>query len=160
MQKTAYELRISDWSSDVCSSDLALPWPPVTEAGHSAPEAWAGESCRLVDARGLYPAGTHKLDKAYLDEYRPLAEQRVRQAAYRLALVLNPALGECQSRAATTSLQNPTRRRRNGDHLWERTGCCCALLMTYLSVGLRYARTADRSALPPPAPGSPRGSPR
>src|SRR3546814_9179511 len=24
-QKTAYELRISDWSSDVCSSDLALP---------------------------------------------------------------------------------------------------------------------------------------
>src|SRR3546814_6434772 len=24
-QKTAYELRISDWSSDVCSSDLRLP---------------------------------------------------------------------------------------------------------------------------------------
>src|SRR3546814_5153276 len=31
MQKTAYEVRISDWSSDVCSSDLEtvgiLPWP-------------------------------------------------------------------------------------------------------------------------------------
>src|SRR3546814_12129104 len=35
-QKTAYEMRISDWSSDVCSSDLALteqrslfdPWLP------------------------------------------------------------------------------------------------------------------------------------
>src|SRR3546814_15141719 len=28
MQKTAYEMRISDWSSDVCSSDLAreLDW--------------------------------------------------------------------------------------------------------------------------------------
>src|SRR3546814_7414288 len=26
-QKTAYELRISDWSSDVCSSDLALGRP-------------------------------------------------------------------------------------------------------------------------------------
>src|SRR3546814_6823968 len=25
-QKTAYELRISDWSSDVCSSDLPAPW--------------------------------------------------------------------------------------------------------------------------------------
>src|SRR3546814_10730889 len=25
-QKTAYEMRISDWSSDVCSSDLALAW--------------------------------------------------------------------------------------------------------------------------------------
>src|SRR3546814_10869493 len=28
-QKTAYEMRISDWSSDVCSSDLNLiPEPP------------------------------------------------------------------------------------------------------------------------------------
>src|SRR3546814_8318066 len=25
-QKTAYEMRISDWSSDVCSSDLAAGW--------------------------------------------------------------------------------------------------------------------------------------
>src|SRR3546814_6081949 len=25
MQKTAYEMRISDWSSDVCSSDLTVP---------------------------------------------------------------------------------------------------------------------------------------
>src|SRR3546814_4713534 len=24
-QKTAYEMRISDWSSDVCSSDLGIP---------------------------------------------------------------------------------------------------------------------------------------
>src|SRR3546814_1833166 len=28
-QKTAYEMRISDWSSDVCSSDLALTSPDV-----------------------------------------------------------------------------------------------------------------------------------
>src|SRR3546814_18752500 len=29
-QKTAYEMRISDWSSDVCSSDLSASWllPP------------------------------------------------------------------------------------------------------------------------------------
>src|SRR3546814_5525053 len=26
-QKTAYEMRISDWSSDVCSSDLIRTWP-------------------------------------------------------------------------------------------------------------------------------------
>src|SRR3546814_13355864 len=25
-QKTAYEMRISDWSSDVCSSDLIIPY--------------------------------------------------------------------------------------------------------------------------------------
>src|SRR3546814_4637558 len=29
-QKTAYEMRISDWSSDVCSSDLWLPIREVT----------------------------------------------------------------------------------------------------------------------------------
>src|SRR3546814_10130759 len=30
-QKTAYDMRISDWSSDVCSSDLALPALGETE---------------------------------------------------------------------------------------------------------------------------------
>src|SRR3546814_6220100 len=35
-QKTAYEMRISDWSSDVCSSDLALS-EGVREIG------WTGE---------------------------------------------------------------------------------------------------------------------
>src|SRR3546814_13181569 len=33
-QKTAYEMRISDWSSDVCSSDLALPRAPDGRAVH------------------------------------------------------------------------------------------------------------------------------
>src|SRR3546814_1182394 len=28
-QKTAYEMRISDWSSDVCSSDLHRPTTPM-----------------------------------------------------------------------------------------------------------------------------------
>src|SRR3546814_5331164 len=28
-QKTAYEMRISDWSSDVCSSDLAFTIPSI-----------------------------------------------------------------------------------------------------------------------------------
>src|SRR3546814_6696181 len=32
-QKTAYELRISDWSSDVCSSDLAHGGPARAAAG-------------------------------------------------------------------------------------------------------------------------------
>src|SRR3546814_4649336 len=32
-QKTAYEMRISDWSSDVCSSDLPLAEEGVDEAG-------------------------------------------------------------------------------------------------------------------------------
>src|SRR3546814_16124396 len=54
-QKTAYELRISDWSSDVCSSDLFRPWHrpvlhkypahypaarPVTRTGQAWEEIW------------------------------------------------------------------------------------------------------------------------
>src|SRR3546814_4558939 len=31
-QKTAYEMRISDWSSDVCSSDLTQPGNPTQNA--------------------------------------------------------------------------------------------------------------------------------
>ena len=70
----------------------ALPWPPMPADGPATgPAAWAGESCRLVEARGLYPPA-HKLDDAYLDQFRPLAEQRVRQAAWRLAQVLDSAL--------------------------------------------------------------------
>ena len=69
----------------------ALPWPPRTTPP-SQPQAWAGESCRLVDARGLYPPG-HKLDHRYLDAQRPLAEQRIRQAAWRLARLLDNTLG-------------------------------------------------------------------
>src|SRR3546814_12127855 len=35
-QKTAYELRISDWSSDVCSSDLGGPCPGRSGRGSCA----------------------------------------------------------------------------------------------------------------------------
>src|SRR3546814_14196641 len=33
-QKTAYEMRISDWSSDVCSSDLLRPFGSLGAANH------------------------------------------------------------------------------------------------------------------------------
>src|SRR3546814_2234369 len=31
-QKTAYEMRISDWSSDVCSSDQSICWFSISSA--------------------------------------------------------------------------------------------------------------------------------
>src|SRR3546814_1046736 len=54
-QKTAYEMRISDWSSDVCSSDLEVGPPPQSDpplvpesakappspAQPSEPQAWS-----------------------------------------------------------------------------------------------------------------------
>src|SRR3546814_6098277 len=62
-QKTAYEMRISDWSSDVCSSDLALPaqW---RRAGAVAQH----ESCRLgaVAARQSRRFGTSSLGNLYI----------------------------------------------------------------------------------------------
>src|SRR3546814_2173973 len=33
MQKTAYEMRISDWSADVCSSDLIIAQPQIRHIG-------------------------------------------------------------------------------------------------------------------------------
>jgi len=68
----------------------ALPWPAMTTPV-SAAQGWAGESCRLVKSRGLYPA-SRKMGRGYLDAHRPLAEQRVRQAGYRLAALLNATL--------------------------------------------------------------------
>src|SRR3546814_6332551 len=47
-QKTVYDMRISDWSSDVCSSDLALEAAAevpatLTADGPRAPEVWLVE---------------------------------------------------------------------------------------------------------------------
>src|SRR3546814_9338807 len=61
--KTAYEVRISDWSSDVCSSDLrrhrlggrqsdALAWP-ARSAGAGAAGISSGVGLRRVDLRTL-----------------------------------------------------------------------------------------------------------
>src|SRR3546814_5214314 len=44
-QKTAYEMRISDWSSDVCSSDLNVEIGPVAD--------WTEEGARRREASAL-----------------------------------------------------------------------------------------------------------
>src|SRR3546814_18402654 len=53
-QKTAYEMRISDWSSDVCSSDLPIPTPDGDgRAGRMrAHRKWRSGSARPPSARG------------------------------------------------------------------------------------------------------------
>src|SRR3546814_3596706 len=75
-QKTAYEMRISDWSSDVCSSDLEasrrrvaevfiqrhrqrLVAPPVAK-DRVCPRDWPLETHRRDDdERGLQDIGAH-----------------------------------------------------------------------------------------------------
>src|SRR3546814_12831882 len=63
-QKTAYEMRISDWSSDVCSSDLVplLVYPAPEAHGPPLPEG-SGDNAQ---AR-LHPAGD---DVHHLRTYR------------------------------------------------------------------------------------------
>src|SRR3546814_6764566 len=65
-QKTAYEMRISDWSSDVCSSDLDTNGDgQLSRAEHDAgvAAAWtakdAGGNGQLSTAEAGMKAGTH-----------------------------------------------------------------------------------------------------
>src|SRR3546814_4061014 len=48
-QKTAYEMRISDWSSDVCSSDLSKP----EESGLLFRDLLINVTCFFRDAEGF-----------------------------------------------------------------------------------------------------------
>src|SRR3546814_4793744 len=56
-QKTAYEMRISDWSSDVCSSDLTentVPWP-TPGPGQERPCAGRSPGSRVNAAMHAFP---------------------------------------------------------------------------------------------------------
>src|SRR3546814_1112774 len=54
-QKTAYEMRISDWSSDVCSSDLerfiVIPLSNVNQSAFVFATNGALQGTRLVDGK-------------------------------------------------------------------------------------------------------------
>src|SRR3546814_10670925 len=73
-QKTAYEMRISDWSSDVCSSDLDVDGERPRGGMEPDPER-AG--------RGGDDAGEHRQSiwmpqlERYIDEARRSEERRV-----------------------------------------------------------------------------------
>src|SRR3546814_8591743 len=51
-QKTSYEMRISDWSSDVCSSDL------LQVRGSNGNAVCQSDSCAAVKAAWLTPDGS------------------------------------------------------------------------------------------------------
>src|SRR3546814_11121482 len=58
-QKTAYDLRISDWSSDVCSSDLLLARlgrNPMSRAARRRRDRWPSreEAWTRLHDRGIY----------------------------------------------------------------------------------------------------------
>src|SRR3546814_19501106 len=92
-QKTAYEMRISDWSSAVCSADLwirrdRVPCPRVSSAGGSAQSPLLAEMrvnlCRKrltpdpAPAKGCPTESVHLhiLSRGTYDNARPSARQR------------------------------------------------------------------------------------
>src|SRR3546814_2100831 len=116
-QKTAYEMRISDWSSDVCSSDLqnALDLAAAIEAGcfHHASS---------IAAAGLYPGifredmfdEAEGLDDPYLrtkhdSEGLVREEKRIKWRIYRPGMVVGHSqTGEMDKRSEehTSELQS------------------------------------------------------
>lgn len=68
----------------------ALPLPAADP--HSTPASWAEESCGVVQQADFYPP-KHKITGRYLEQKRPLADQRLRLAGRRLAALLNATLG-------------------------------------------------------------------
>src|SRR3546814_17907854 len=88
-QKTAYEMRISDWSSDVCSSDLL----PIFQGGKLRAEH-AGATVRLDEAVAVY-------NNAILTA--------VREAADALAQIESSRRDLAQQQQALTGLSEVTR---------------------------------------------------
>src|SRR3546814_8386149 len=80
-QKTAYEMRISDWSSDVCSSDLVYPYGEISLALRQAviDAGFAGAFGQHSGAAGgsadRFALPRFPLNEAYgaLDRFRLLA---------------------------------------------------------------------------------------
>src|SRR3546814_14853936 len=68
-QKTAYEMRISDWSSDVCSSDLIghVPHEVVGRRGLDEMSHWLGVLVRVgVEGATVGPANQRVGDRRVL----------------------------------------------------------------------------------------------
>src|SRR3546814_3895606 len=78
-QKTAYEMRISDWSSDVCSSDLRRS---VRGRGdRRTPRREAARSRHGDDAHPVHPAPAHR--RAPARRNLPMIENKIGRASCR-----------------------------------------------------------------------------
>lgn len=65
--------------------------PRDASADDREPALWAEESCRIVLQPGVYPERA-RIPQAYVDRWRPVAEQRIAIAGDRLAALLNDTL--------------------------------------------------------------------
>src|SRR3546814_2713535 len=77
-QKSAYEMRISDWSSDVCSSDLRMLVAHVA-LGRNAEVARQGEEAAVL-ARAVVVSGGRHAAAGQQREQRRLVARELRAA--------------------------------------------------------------------------------
>src|SRR3546814_3285890 len=85
-QKTAYEMRISDWSSDVCSSDLTASYQRESrqrrKAG-SGPAPWPQHQHAAGDRRrGQRRRRRHRLGRQYRSEEHTSELQSLMRISY------------------------------------------------------------------------------
>src|SRR3546814_8018884 len=84
-QKTAYEMRISDWSSDVCSSDLIS----INGKSHELPIVTGTENEQAIDISKLRTvSGAITLDPGFKNTGARSEERRVG----------NECVSKCRSR--------------------------------------------------------------
>src|SRR3546814_20348729 len=80
-QKTAYEMRISDWSSDVCSSDLVVILEGINDIGNSGR--------RRPDGTTAPPISYEQL----IDGYRELVASAHRRGIKAIGMTILPFEG-------------------------------------------------------------------
>src|SRR3546814_19123156 len=101
-QKTAYEMRISDWSSDVCSSDLADQAGPRIAAFEQvvAQDPVVGEAAveRLLECGDLVDP---------LADERALAEQVLVHVGHRARVRIDARLAAVQARVPRARPAHP-----------------------------------------------------
>src|SRR3546814_7745341 len=98
-QKTAYEVRISDWSSDVCSSDLA--WPPFAGTWQEIAEAEARALTEL-EARTDSMENLAEAEQANDDRDDINASKQLGRAEGQARLAGNNIRSDCADRKSTS----------------------------------------------------------
>src|SRR3546814_13500899 len=83
MQKTAYEMHISDWSSDVGSSDLARALHPLVHASEVPVARNALERRRIVEARNMAVRLAERPPQIRTDAVGAALVDRVTSGAFR-----------------------------------------------------------------------------
>src|SRR3546814_4200678 len=100
-QKTAYEMRISDWSSDVCSSDLLRRSPCTISLLQYGSGRWRSPRCceasdRLASMRIAFLCKRRYMGKdVVLDQYARLYEMPRRSEERRVG---KECVSTCRSR--------------------------------------------------------------